>query len=253
MNTIDTQTGEVTERSIKAVAHKITLAMADMDAYASKDGKNTFHKYEYTSIAQYMAHVRPALVKHGLVIIPSLISHTDYDDATTDVLMEYTIIDSESGEYLKVRTVGRGQDASSNGKRLDKGPYKAYSGAFKYFLAETFMIASGDDPDDSGPKLGVGKQESNRPVKPDEVARRGQKVTPGDIWLPAKEEFFDKVVNELKTTEADAKTILKAAGYTGYLPEKATEMYKAIEKELRIRKEAEKVKAQVTNGTPQPA
>lgn len=152
MQTIDTQTGEVTERSIKAVAHKITLAMADMDAYASKDGTNTFHKYDYTSIAQYMAHVRPALVKHGLVIVPSLISHIDYEDSTTDVLMEYTIIDSDSGEYLKQRIIGRGQDVSRDGKRLDKGPYKAYSGAFKYFLAETFMIASGDDPDDSGPK-----------------------------------------------------------------------------------------------------
>lgn len=246
MQTIDTQTGEVTERSIKAVAQKITLAMADMDAYASKDGKNTFHKYEYTSIAQYMAHVRPALVKHGLVIVPSLISHTDYEDATTDVLMEYTIIDSESGEYLKQRIVGRGQDASSNGKRLDKGPYKAYSGAFKYFLAETFMIASGDDPDDSGPKPGKLETKSSSPVKPEKV------TTPGDIWLPAKEEFFDKVVSELKTTEADAKTILKAAGYTGFLPEKATEMYKEIEKELRIRKEAEKVKAHAekTNGAP---
>lgn len=244
MQTIDTQTGEVTERSIKAVAQKITLAMADMDAYASKDGKNTFHKYEYTSIAQYMAHVRPALVKHGLIIVPSLISHTDYDDATTDVLMEYTIIDSESGEYLKQRIVGRGQDASSNGKRLDKGPYKAYSGAFKYFLAETFMIASGDDPDDSGPKPGAGKQDKQSPVKPE--------VTPGNVWLPTKEEFFDKVANELKTIEADAKIILKGAGHTGFLPEKATEMYKDIEKELRIRKEAEKVKthAEKTNGTP---
>jgi len=240
MQTIDQQTGEVTERSIKAVATKITLAMADMDAYAAKDGKNTFHKYEYTSIAQYMAHVRPALVKYGLVIIPSLISHTDYEDATTDVLMEYTIIDSESGEYLKVRMVGRGQDVSSGGKRLDKGPYKAYSGVFKYFLAETFMIASGDDPDESGPKPAAGKQ---IPAK---------SAGPGDVWLPTKEEFFDKVGSELKASETDAKAILKAAGYTGFLPEKAADMYKAVEKELRIRKEAEKIKTQVNGGT-QPA
>lgn len=166
MQTLDPQTGEVTERSIKAVAKKITLAMADMEAYAAKDGYNTFHKYDFTSISQYMAHIRPALVKHGLIIVPSLISHTDYEDSTTDVLMEYTIIDSDTGEYLKQRIVGRGQDASSNGKRLDKGPYKAYSGAFKYFLAETFMIASGDDPDDSGPKQPARTQTDPKPIPP---------------------------------------------------------------------------------------
>ena len=149
MNTINPETGEVTQRSIKAVATKIALAMADMEDHAPRDRINKHFGYNYTSISQYIAHVRPALVKYGLVIVPSLVKLTDSDDAITDVVMKYTIIDKDSGEYVEAVMQGRGQDVSRDGRRLDKGPYKAYSGAFKYFLAETFMIASGDDPDET--------------------------------------------------------------------------------------------------------
>jgi len=156
--------------------------MGEMDAYAPKDGMNTFHKYEYTSISQYVAHVRPALVEQGLFIIPRLLKRTDYDDHTTDVLMEYTIVDSESGEYISTQLEGRGQDSTKDGKRLDKGPYKAYSGAFKYFLSEMFMIASGDDPDDGE---NSGKQgQSRQPVakrlagpKPQQTNGKGKAPT----------------------------------------------------------------------------
>ena len=152
METINLETGEVTQRSIKNVAKKITLAMAEMETYAPKDGFNAFHKYGFTSVSQYIAHVRPALTKYGLVIIPSLVERVDYEDATTDLTMKYTVIDSETGEYIESVMVGRGQDMTTQGKRMDKGPYKAYSGALKYFLSSLFMIASGDDPDDDKPE-----------------------------------------------------------------------------------------------------
>jgi len=160
---IDQETGEVKPDSIKNVSKKIALAMADMNTYAAKDGKNTFHQYQYTSIAQFIAHVRPALVSHGLVIVPKLLQRTDYDDHVTDVLMEYTIIDSDSGESISTVIEGRGKDADKNGNRLDKGPYKAYSGAFKYFLQEMFMIASGDDPDETDGNSG-GKKTDPKPI-----------------------------------------------------------------------------------------
>lgn len=122
---------------IKNVAKKITMAMADMSSHAQKDGQNKHFRYKYTSISQYISHVRPALVKHSLVIIPGLIKREDHSDGLTDVVMEYNIIDSDSGEYITTSFEGRGQD------KQDKGTYKAYSGAFKYFLQQMFLIASG--------------------------------------------------------------------------------------------------------------
>ena len=51
------------------------------------------------------------------------------------------MVDAQSGESLSSTIIGSGQDKG------DKGPYKAYTGAQKYFLMKTFMIPTGDDPE----------------------------------------------------------------------------------------------------------
>jgi hypothetical protein len=53
-------------------------------------------------------------------------------------------IDSDSGEVFAVQAVGTGKD------NADKGAYKAYTGASKYVLMKTFLLATGDDPEDDG-------------------------------------------------------------------------------------------------------
>lgn len=146
---------------IKNVTKKLSLAMADMDSHAKKDRQHGHFHFKYTSIAQYISHVRPAVVKHGLVIVPSVVNRVDHGNGLTDVVMEYTIIDSDSGEYISASFEGRGHDPK------DKGVYKAYSGAYKYFLQQFFLIASGSpEPEDHKPPKKQLKKVTPIPPKP---------------------------------------------------------------------------------------
>jgi hypothetical protein len=56
--------------------------------------------------------------------------------------MNYRFVDARSGEELTVRVPGEGADSG------DKAPYKAMTGALKYALLQSFLLATGDDPED---------------------------------------------------------------------------------------------------------
>ena len=84
------------------------------------------------------------------MIIPRLesISHENispnqgFSERLTRVVMTYTFMDVNSAEELTVKMPGEGRDPG------DKGPYKAMTGALKYALLQSFLIATGDDPED---------------------------------------------------------------------------------------------------------
>ncbi len=61
-----------------------------------------------------------------------------------EVTLDYEFIDGDSDEVLSVPSYGEGRD------RGDKAPYKALTGALKYALIQTFLIATGDDPEQEG-------------------------------------------------------------------------------------------------------
>jgi hypothetical protein len=58
------------------------------------------------------------------------------------VVMAYTFADVDSGEEIVAKVAGQGLDAG------DKAPYKAMTGALKYALLQSFLLATGDDPED---------------------------------------------------------------------------------------------------------
>lgn len=57
--------------------------------------------------------------------------------------MRFTVADSDTGEKIEGTVYGRGQD------NMDKGIYKALTGALKYWLTTAFLIPTGDDPEAS--------------------------------------------------------------------------------------------------------
>ena len=59
--------------------------------------------------------------------------------------LEFTLFDIDTGFYETTTITGEGIDKG------DKAGYKAYTGALKYFLANTFMVATGDDPEKESP------------------------------------------------------------------------------------------------------
>jgi len=131
--------------------------------YVQKAGVNDFQNYKYATEADAIKSIRPAMLKHGLCMIPSVESVHQDQHGNTNVIMLYRIFDEE-GNYLSFRAAGSGNDRNKNGIG-DKGIYKALTGASKYALLKTFLMETGDDPEvPSEQEKGSFKQEPKMPV-----------------------------------------------------------------------------------------
>jgi len=143
------------------VFQRIHAVMGEVGTVA-KNGKNTFQNYEYATEADFVHAIRPLLVKHGLVIIPQnsiLNGITDLakDNKLTSISIQYNVVAiDDPTDYTQVTMMGQGTDKG------DKGIYKAITGTKKYMIANLFMIATGDDPENDGPKK---KSSVSKPVK----------------------------------------------------------------------------------------
>ena len=138
--------------------------------YIQKRGHNERFNYSYVTAADIAGAVGDALAELEVVVIPRLesITHENispnpgYSDRLTRVVMTYTFMDVNSAEELTVKMPGEGRDPG------DKGPYKAMTGALKYALLQSFLIATGDDPEDeradSGQRAGGSGDSSSDPL-----------------------------------------------------------------------------------------
>lgn len=130
---------------------KILWVMARVDKL-EKTGHNKEHNYHYVEEAAVLAQVRPLLVQAGLVLTFSELACTQVERTgrkgpvsdITRVDVEFTLVDADTGDKHSWVKIGYGQDS------LDKGPYKALTGATKYAITKTFMMSTGDDPERDG-------------------------------------------------------------------------------------------------------
>jgi hypothetical protein len=108
-----------------------------------KGGENKFQKYSYTRLGDILHPLTPILFDLGLVVTQSttILSHEvrEFNDAfysMSSVECITTLIDSESGESLSVKSVGFSMD-----KNNDKSVFKATTGARKYGITEMFNLS----------------------------------------------------------------------------------------------------------------
>ncbi len=223
MNLVNQETGEMFQiplqsGEINELAKAMAKAQGAMTA-AKMDGSNPHYRSNYATLDSIWTAARKPLSDNGLSVVQQLLP----DGILLTTLMH------ESGQwmksYLKLNPIKN--DPQGVGSALTYGRRQAF--------AAMVGIAQADDDAE-----GATGQNGSKPVQP------AQPPVPASQWLPTKEEFFGQVETELKITEADAKAILKADGYNGFAKEKAGEMYKAIQKELRIRKEAGKIQSQAS-------
>ena len=135
--------------------------------YVQKRGHNERHNYSYVTAADLAGSVGDILAELGVVVIPQLQSiSTETPRSSSDriarVVMNYRFVDARSGEELSVRVAGEGADAG------DKAPYKAMTGALKYALLQSFLLSTGDDPEDerANSRAALG---SERVITPEQV------------------------------------------------------------------------------------
>lgn len=136
-----------------------------------KNGRNDFHKYDYAQAQDVILQVRESMIKHGLVLQTNTLEHEKHGDITV-LKIEFVIVDVDSGESVKSVTIGEGADKG------DKGAYKAYTGAMKYFLRDRFMLSFGEDPERED-QVAQKKQSvsyKQRVVQKQQTARRGAEL-----------------------------------------------------------------------------
>jgi len=138
--------------------------------YIQKRGHNERFNYSYVTAADIAGSVGDILAELGVVIIPSLENITYESTAgrgeTTRlarVVMAYTFADVDSGEEVVAKVAGQGLDVG------DKAPYKAMTGALKYALLQSFLLATGDDPEDERVDSRLTSPSADRPIGNEEV------------------------------------------------------------------------------------
>ncbi len=127
----------------------------------ARDRTNEFDRYKYFSEAGYKKLFTELFSNAGLELTTTI---DEVERFTVDgkqnngrqVKVIFTLSDVETGFAETSTFYGEGFDKG------DKGLYKAYTGALKYYLANTFMVATGDDPEVESPE-GVEKETYKNP------------------------------------------------------------------------------------------
>jgi len=149
------------EQKQKTLVMKLAEVMAAV-GWIEKSGYNEFHKYHYAQESDLVDALRGELAKRHIMVFPDVkqvnraehVTETlKWDDTVkakvptarktqlTEIRVEWTFVDGESGESRTVTVHGVGED------NMDKGFYKAFTGSEKYMLMKTFLIPTGDDPE----------------------------------------------------------------------------------------------------------
>lgn len=111
----------------------------------AKNGRNDFHGYAYATEADVVEAVRPHMVANGLMLVPHVDNVSQDQHGNTNIVVNYRLY-HVSGEFIEFNIAASGNDKNRNGVG-DKGIYKALTGASKYAILKTFMLATGDDPE----------------------------------------------------------------------------------------------------------
>lgn len=122
-----------------------------------KGGVNEYSKYSYFTEAQYKELFTELFSEVGLELKFTEIEYATFDAGKSNGRMPklmFTLMDIDTGYGEETIITGEGLDTG------DKAGYKAYTGALKYYLANTFMVATGDDPEKDTPNVKTGEKKA---------------------------------------------------------------------------------------------
>ena len=137
-----------------------------------KGGSNDYDHYTYFSEAQYKELFTELFSKNNLELKFSELEYNTFEGSGKQcngrmTHLEFTLIDVETGFFETTVITGEGMDKG------DKAGYKAYTGAVKYYLADTFLVATGDDPEKESPTENMNtKTERKATAKQIEVLKK---------------------------------------------------------------------------------
>ena len=183
------------QSGVASICKKVIAVMKEV-GYVQKGSRNEFQGYKYASEADAIAALRPALINHGLFLIPSVESVNMDEYACVNVTMIYRLFDEE-GNFITFRAAGSGTDKNSKGVG-DKGIYKALTGASKYALLKTFLMETGDDPE-----VATEQERKQEPVKQEPPKQEMKKAAPKPVEIPSdwSADMMRECADSCNTTE----------------------------------------------------
>ena len=165
--------------------------------YIKKGGNNTFDNYKYFTEAQYKELMNTLFAKYGVELKSTIKSvedtkkpSTNQSSTTKEDKLKYGVRISSYIELINIDNPTERESYIAYGDafdRSDKAIYKALTGCIKYFFANNFLVATGDDPEKNeeqkeDKKKAVDKKE-NEEQKEKLIAEIAQKITPEDYQL----------------------------------------------------------------------
>lgn len=129
--------------------------------------------YRFAGEADIISSLRPAMVEAGITVRPIEVREIRREQYTTKsgtpmvntvVHVRFAFAHAPSATLVEVEAAGEGSDAG------DKSLPKALTIAYKYALRQTFLLATGDDPDkethEERQKSSRGSRSDRQPPKP---------------------------------------------------------------------------------------
>jgi hypothetical protein len=167
-------------------------------------------KYPYANESTIIAEIRPAMVSEGIIMFCSNIYGVETREYQTAVkeyngqvsggtsmvnvsaYYQWTFFHYPSGSFTQVMSRGEGSDSS------DKANNKAATASKKYALLQTFLLATGDDPDQFQDDERAGKTVSRQSMTAAATALPGavEKAEPIEDATKWPEAYFEVVIAE---------------------------------------------------------
>lgn len=174
-----------------------------------KGATNTFDRYSYFSEAQYKELFTALFSDCGLELKFSEISYDTFEGSEKQAngrmpKLEFCLMDIDTGFGEKTVITGEGIDKG------DKAGYKAYTGALKYYLANTFMVATGDDPEKESPAETMNTK-NERKATPKQVEFLASKYTGENLEKLLKANNITKLEDISLAKASEIITKLKGA------------------------------------------
>lgn len=134
---------------VKTLAEKLADVSHAVSGIA-KQGRNETLGYSYVRSEDVVRQIREELHKARVVLVPKVVpgsldhfTETGGKSFLTTLEIDYTLVNLDiDGDQYTCAWLGAGADVGG-----DKGLYKAYTGALKYFLLNLLLIPTGDDPE----------------------------------------------------------------------------------------------------------
>ncbi len=164
---------------------KAVLAVMEEVGYIQKEQKKGV-SFRIKSERAVIQAIRPALLKHKLIMVPwsiddvrleqnTILSSQKKEIIQSHVVATFTyrFIHAPSGEHLDAVVLGSGESRGD-----DKAPYMANTGSKKYAILNFFLLEAGDDPDytprnkDGDPTQVEDEPEDNLPEDEEEIEQK---------------------------------------------------------------------------------